>query len=318
VRRELLAFADHCEADAVFSVFGPAFVKFTQPHLMGCATPWVTNSTWLSYQTLPTIREKLHMWAWSRYCGWWLRVADAWVTESPAVKEGMCQRLKLPRERIAVVSNTCAQPYFAAAQRTPFPKPGQKVRLLCFSASYPHKSLDIIPGVASELAARLPECDFEFVLTLPDADPLWRRIDARARRLGVGSRVVNRGPIPVAQGPALYRDCHVCFMPTVLECFTATYPEAMAMGLPIVTSDLDFARAVCGDDAVYFQPRNAGHAANRLQQLLTSPMLWEALIEGGKQILADLPTPRDRYLAYVELLQDLAGRPAVTQLRRAA
>lgn len=32
-------------------------------------------------------------------------------------------------------------------------------------------------------------------------------------------------------------------MPTVLEVFSATYPEAMA--LPIVTSDLDFARDIC-------------------------------------------------------------------------
>jgi glycosyltransferase involved in cell wall biosynthesis len=310
LRRELAGLANLIEPDAVFSVFGPAFVRFRQRHLLGCATPWVTNSTRLSYQTLPSLREKLHMWAWAKYCGWWLKRADAWVTESPAVKDGMVERLGLPRDRIAVVSNTCAQPYFAQQRRAPFPSVKQKVRLLCFSAPYPHKCIDIIPAVAKELSTRLPERNFEFVVTLPQDDPLWRKIDGEARKLGVASRVVNRGPISVADGPALYRDCHVCFMPTVLECFTATYPEAMAMGLPIVTSDLDFARAVCGDAAVYFRPRDAVDAAEQLQQLLTSGGQWTALVARAKTVLAALPTPRQRYEHYVTLLQRLKkGEP---------
>lgn len=323
LRRDLVALADLIQPDAVFSVFGPAFVRFRQPHLLGCATPWVTNSTWLSYQTLPTIREKLSMWAWAKYSGWWLKQADAWVTESPAVKEGMHQRLGLPRDRIAVVSNTCAQPYFEHSRRAPFPSLKQKVRLLCFSAPYPHKCIDVIPAVAKELSARLPDRNFEFAVTLPHDDPLWRKIEADARRLGVASRIVNRGPILVADGPALYRDCHVCFMPTILECFTATYPEAMAMGLPIVTSDLDFARAVCGDAAVYFRPRDAADAAEQLQQLLTSGGQWTSLVARGKTVLSQLPTPRQRYSDYVGLLERLqSGAPLLappsTPIRRAA
>jgi glycosyltransferase involved in cell wall biosynthesis len=314
VRREVLALADRLQPDAVFTVFGPAFVQFRQLHLLGCATPWVTNSTWLSYQTLPTLREKLHMWGWSQYCGWWLRQADAWVTESPAVQDGMWRRLKLPKEQIGVVSNSCSQPYFTQAQRTPFPAPGQKIRLLCFSAPYVHKCIDLIPQTAAALAARLPHCDFEFVVTLPHDDALWHQIDTEARRLGVARRVVNRGPIAVADGPALYRDCHVCFMPTVLECFTATYPEAMAMGLPIVTSDLDFARAVCDDAALYFPPRNPPSAAEQLQRLLTSPTEWTRLVDRGKQVLQGLPKPRQKYDGYVALLERLVkGEPLVSE-----
>lgn len=308
-RDALLELERRLAPDAVFSIFGPAYVPFRRPHLMGCATPWVTNSTWLSYSTLPTVRERVHMWAWSKYCARWLRAADAWVTESPAVKLGMQRRLGLPADQIAVVPNTCSQPYFAQAQRTPFPHPETKVRLLCFSAPYPHKCLDLIPAAARELARRAPRLDFEFVVTLPPGDPLWLRIDQQAKRFGVARRVVNRGPVPVADGPELYRSCHVCFMPTVLECFTATYPEAWAMGLPVVTSDLDFARGVCGEAALYFQPKRAASAAEQVLTLLSSSTLWNQVTERGRAALAQLPTPQDRYARYVKLLCDLAAPP---------
>lgn len=306
-RRQLLAMAQDCRPDVVFSVFGPTFVRFVQPHLMGCATPWVTNSTWLSYSTLPTWHEKLYMWAWSQYCGFWLKQADAWVTESPAVKEGMCRRLRLPANQIAVVSNTCSQAYYTEARRTPFPQPHETIRLLCFSAAYPHKCLDLIPRTAWELRRRLPERSFEFVLTLPFEEPLWRKILTEAYHLRVDDCVVNRGPIAVADGPALYRECHLAFMPTVLECFTATYPEAMAMGLPIITSDLDFAHAVCGTAAVYFRPRDPADAAAQIQRVLTSGGLWNELIQRGKRVLAELPHPREKYQQYCELLRRLAA-----------
>ena len=45
-------------------------------------------------------------------------------------------------------------------------------------------------------------------------------------------------------------------LPTLLESFSATYIEAMFHGKTILTSDLDFARDVCGEAAFYFDPLN--------------------------------------------------------------
>ena len=46
------------------------------------------------------------------------------------------------------------------------------------------------------------------------------------------------------------------FLPTFLECFSASYAEAMLMKKPIITSNLGFAQNVCKDAAVYFDPCN--------------------------------------------------------------
>ena len=56
----------------------------------------------------------------------------------------------------------------------------------------------------------------------------------------------------ISECPSLYRQSTFAFQPTLLECFTATYPEAMRSGKPIVTPDLEFARGLCGGAAVYY------------------------------------------------------------------
>ncbi len=51
-----------------------------------------------------------------------------------------------------------------------------------------------------------------------------------------------------------YLACNALLLPTLLESFSGTYLEAMHFGRPILTSNLDFARDVCDDAALYFDP----------------------------------------------------------------
>ncbi|MFK2341775.1 glycosyltransferase [Bacteroides fragilis] len=69
--------------------------------------------------------------------------------------------------------------------------------------------------------------------------------------------IVNLGIIDVSKCPQLYNECDALFLPTLLECFSANYVEAMKMRKPIVTSNLPFATNVCKNAALYFDPMNA-------------------------------------------------------------
>ncbi len=123
-------------------------------------------------------------------------------------------------------------------------------------------------------------------------------MQARAIKLGVAEHFVNVGPVPIVQGPAMFRTCDVLLLPTLLETFSGTYPEAMAMGLPIVTSDLDFARDTCGDAALYYPAHDAGAAALVLQRLLDDSNLWDGLISSEKKRLQIFPKPAERKEMY--------------------
>ncbi len=85
------------------------------------------------------------------------------------------------------------------------------------------------------------------MVTLPKDGSNWLEIQQLAAKLGVEECLYNHGPVPVTDGPQLYQTCDFLLLPTILETFSGTYPEAMAMGLPIITTDLDFAHEICQD-----------------------------------------------------------------------
>jgi glycosyltransferase involved in cell wall biosynthesis len=178
-------------------------------------------------------------------------------------------------------------------------------RILCFASPYPQKRLELVPDVAKELIGIDPELPFEFVLTLPHNCRILRRVERRARTRGVQDRINNVGPVPVAEGPDLYKSCDISFMPTVMETFSATYPEAMAMSVPIVTSDLSFAKDVCGDAALYFEPNNVQSAATQLLRVIRDRDLRTRLTETGRSVLRELPTPNEQYHRYTAQLSKL-------------
>ena len=307
-RRRLRQLEAHFQADCVFTVYGPAYVEFKAPHLLGCNEPWITHSTWRAYQTLSFPIGWIGTAMTSTYKRAWIRRADAWVTEAEPARRGLHERLGIPLDKVAVVPNTCGDHYFDSQARCPFPGKGDQVRLLCFTASYTHKRIELLPYVARELVAWGTEFDFEFVITLPRDDPTLEKVLGIARSLDVAHLINNVGPVPVAEGPKMYRRCNICFLPTVLETFSATYPEAMAMGVPIVTTNLDFARAACRDAALYFEPNNAASAAKNIIRLVQDSRLWDDLIANGKDVLQSLPTSRRKYESYIHLLSTLIAK----------
>jgi len=128
----------------------------------------------------------------------------------------------------------------------------------------------------------------------------------RAKRLAVGDRIRNVGPVSVADGPSLYREANICFVPTIFETSTANYPEAMAMGLPIVTTDLDFAHDSCKDAAVYYRPKDAESAADAILSLLGDRQMWSRCIRVGRERLTQLPTQSEKYAVILGLLKQLS------------
>ncbi len=304
-RRKLKELVESIAPNVVFTIFGPAYVKFQVLHLCGVGNGWVTHSTWRAFRTLGLPRRILRALAGVIYKAYWYRKADHWVTEAEASKKGLVRRLCLPAENITVIPNTYGPQYIDTEEVAAFPKPAQKIRILCLSAYYPHKNLEIIPAVAKALHQVDPTLDFEFIVTLPSSSEGLISILKIADGMGVSHRIYNYGPMPVVDGPTLYRSCHIAFLPSLLETFSANYPEAMATGRPIITTDLDFARDACKQAALYYQPMCAVSAANAVLRLCSNEALWTVLVREGKRVLRELPTPQRKYQQYVQCILSL-------------
>jgi glycosyltransferase involved in cell wall biosynthesis len=305
-RLRLRRLADRWKPDGVFTFAGPAYVDFKQPHLLGCMACWVTHGGWNAYRTISFPREWCYTITETLYKIWWFRGADMWYTETEQSRQGMASRFWIPADRVHVISNSCGSNYFNLEEhRSPFPEPGKKLRIFSFCAAYKHKNLIILPRVAAELKKLEPGLQFEFVVTLPKDGTDWLEVQQLATKLGVEDCLHNHGPVPVTDGPQLYQTCDFLLLPTILETFSGTYPEAMAMGLPIITTDLDFAHEICQDAALFYSPFDALAAAKLVQQLIHDNSLWNRLIDNGKRRLKDFPRPVQRKDMYLELLRKL-------------
>jgi glycosyltransferase involved in cell wall biosynthesis len=311
-RRVIREIERRFEPDVIYTVFGPAYIRFRSPHLMGFAVPWVTHPNRHAWQTLRNPIGRARFWAWCRYISFWTRFADRWVLETSVAADGLARVLARSRDRFHVVPNVPGGVYDSASAEADGPLPGTEkadakdVNVLVFSHWYPHKNLEIVPSVAADLRTRDGSRRYRFFLTFDTSLKAWADIRRRARDLRVEDRVVNLGPILVGDGPRLYRSSDVVFLPTVLETFTATYPEAMACRKPIVTTDLPFARDICGEAALYASPNDPAGAAERIVRLAGDDRLREELVRKGLERLAQSKTRQQVYEMVLDLLEQTA------------
>ena len=170
------------------------------------------------------------------------------------------------------------------------------------AANYPHKNLQVLPAVARHLTIRYPEFRFRFVITVDQTAFTDVELD------GVRESFMFLGPVPLQQCPWLYAQSDIMMLPTLLECFSASYAEAMVMRVPVVTSDLEFARGLCGSAAQYFDPASAEDIANVVHSVGTDDRLRQQLVEAGTQQLAKFDTPESRAEKYLQILESEMNR----------
>ena len=284
--------------DATFTVFGPAYFHAKSPHLVGFA---LGNLLYprsdmpdrsVRTQILDALRIRL------------FRRADHLVAETHTVRDLLIKRLKLNPDKVSVIGNS-VNPILAQFPPTPLPEEAP-VRILVPSAYYPHKNLEVVPEVAH--AMRQMGCaDVRFELTLPHESTDWHRIAARAAALGVATNVTSLGVLRIDKLAAAYQNARLIFLPTIRESSTAVYPESFYFRRPLVTSDMPFARELCGDAARFAPPNDPRAAASILLSLLDNPQSSAALIDAGRrQLDRQYPTADQKFAAQMTLLEQVA------------
>jgi glycosyltransferase involved in cell wall biosynthesis len=125
------------------------------------------------------------------------------------------------------------------------------------------------------------------------------------RNFSDSNNVINLGPQKIEDCPELYIRSDALFLPTLLETYSANYPEAMIMNKPIITSNLDFAKDVCKDAALYFDPLAPQDIANKIIQLNEDIDLYEKLIENGQKRISELETSESRAIKYMNIFKSI-------------
>ena len=77
------------------------------------------------------------------------------------------------------------------------------------------------------------------------------------------------------------------------------------MRKPILTSDLHFARGLCGDAAVYFNPMDPLDIAEKIFELANNPTEQNKLINNGVRQLKNFDTSQERAQKYIKIIEEL-------------
>lgn len=289
-------------ADVVFSVFAPTYWTPAAPHLAGFAYPWTINPDSAFIRSLP-FKQRLKNFLENIYKNYFFKKnAQYHVVEEADVKRRLHQYLGIPADNIFVVNNTCNHHFRdfnpASLRNILPPRTADEFRLVTISSNFAHKNLGIIASVSRTLKQRGHQNVF-FYVTLPAAD--------FSSLFAGDDHIRNLGVVPAVDCPPIYAGADAMLLPTMLECFSASYPEAMIMKTPILTSDLSFARSICGNSALYFDPRNENDIADKIELLMSDKTLATSLVTNGLQTLAGFPTAAERAAQYILLCEKIAA-----------
>jgi len=306
-RKEIVAKLDALEYEIkpniVFSVFGPSYWKPKAKHLIGFADGWVYNPNSVAYDRLPflkRIKMRLH----GKYKSYYLKKdADYYVLETNDAKKRLAQTVDLKEDKIFVVGNTYSSIFddenFIKEENTFYIKLPEKeeneFRLMYIAHNHANKNIEVI----NHLLPLLEEKNIRFVLTLDETS--FQNLFPNST-----DKIINLGPIPQKSCPSVYKQCDALFAPTLLETFSAAYPEAMKMKKPILTSNYSFATDVCQDAALYFDPLDPKDIAEKIKKLVEDTVLQKELVEKGKKRVQEFETARSRAERYVEICEQIS------------
>ena len=286
------------QPDVVLSVFGPTFWTPKAVHIMGFALPWLINPDSASFGQLPfikRIKKRLEI----RYKSYFVKNnADYYITETEDTKLRLSKYHNIVEEKIFVVSNTYNS-YFDVPVTSSVSLPIREVsefRFITISHNYPHKNLKIIRDVIPYLKEQ--KIQYKFVLTI-DKDSYGALFS------DLKDYIITLEPINTDLCSSAYDQCDALFLPTLLECFTASYPEAMKMRKPILTSNLSFAQDICQDSALYFDPLDPKDIADKIIQLAEDKQLQHKLIEKGTKRLEHFETAKSRAEKYLNICEKI-------------
>jgi glycosyltransferase involved in cell wall biosynthesis len=199
-----------------------------------------------------------------------LRRAAGLIAISENTRQDAARLLNLPLDRIEVIYPGIPEVYFGAQ-----PRPAARPYILFLSTIEPRKNLDALLDAWSGLALGN---DFDLVVAGASG---WACEKTMARLASRPAGVRYLGYVPENELPGLTAGATAFVYPSLYEGFGFPVAQAMAAGVPVITSNTSCLPEVAGDGALLVDPRSPGEIRSALERLLSSPELRQQLRTAG-------------------------------------
>ena len=236
---------------------------------------------------------------------------QAVICNSAMVRDEIRQAFRVPDEKLRLIYNAVDSQLFSPALRDARTAVRAKLRIaddaivyLFVGSGFERK------GVATAIAA-LAEQPPPAHLVIVGRDKHLQRYAALAKRLGVGSRVTLTGP--QADPKPFFGAADVFVLPTIYDPFPNAALEAMATGLPVITTPKSGAAELLVErDAGFVVPSRDVPALAAQMRTLADAATRERMGTNARNAVLHL-TPDAMTLALVLLYKELLEASALRQ-----
>jgi len=176
----------------------------------------------------------------------------------------------MPELAIGVINNGIDTEIFYAGPAKSITQP---VKVLTVCRLISRKRIDLL----IETVAKAKELDVDIQLNIAGQGNLMHPLERLARKLAVAERVNFMGRVPTGQMPQLYRDNDIFVMSSAHEGMSNAMLEAMACGLPIVTTRCEGIEELIANNGIVVDRPGAGLIARAIKALVDDPARYEQM-----------------------------------------
>lgn len=309
-RKKLKELSITLNIDLVYTMAGPAYVRFSCKHLQGISNPYITHANWDTFSLRGNILKTLKFYGHVGFQFLNTLKSSDYVFQTEYAKDTFKKRSKIKERRLNVIPNAfdlSLRDYFKQETNTIQNSIESEITILCPGAGYIHKGFQFVPEIAHQLQ-RISDKKFKFVLTLPFDSQLWLTIASEIDRLNLKDYITNYGPYKYTDLKILLKNCDIVFVPSLLETFSASYLEAMCAKKKLVVADKNFAREVCRNYATYTNPQDGLSTAKAFDKVFSNINITKEELALSNEILSNYGSQDQRFEKIIALINNLISK----------
>lgn len=218
------------------------------------------------YKAAKTLRQKFRVRRWYSFINMQLKVARKFshiITVSEFTRKDIAKEFSLDENKFRVVHNGIINEYFYPKQNGPRP---ENSLIVTNSADTPLKGLNFLLEAVAEIRKKQPI--HLTVIGQPKKDGI---IENLVTKLGVSDIVHFTGRIDNEEFADYYAKSTIAVVPSLYEGFGIPAAEAMACGVPLISTSGGALPEVVGDAGIIVPPADSKALADAITRLLNSP-----------------------------------------------
>jgi glycosyltransferase involved in cell wall biosynthesis len=230
--------------------------------------------------------------------------------QTPIVKHRFSEKYHYPESQIKVLplpTPAEIRPIEGVEAPAVFDTSSDTFYILVLTRYIPHRNPSVLIPLCKQYGNQIRERKIKFITTVEHEDD--HRVGKFLKYISkyhLEDIIINVGSLSRQEVVKYFSHSQAFWMPTTLETLGLPFLEAMTMGVPILAPDIDFARYVCGEAALFYDPWNIDSILNTILLINRDDSLRQKLIAKGKEELMN----REKFAAdwnevALRVLQDL-------------